>query len=394
MSRHLFAVPAAALMTVAALSPALAAPAISPAVTAVMGTQAELHKIADRVDDGAGFGGVYVDAPSRTLTVYWKGEAPATLRAEAATAQARGLTVKVLPARFTRAELRAESERLIKADASLSSVGPKYDGSGLVAKGSRPATLASNVPVEVRPADQWKASATRLRDDRPFKGGGYVDAWENGERQWSCTTGFAVVDNSTSEVKGLTAAHCGVPGTVYTNHNGLVGTVTAITDVHDGGLITNTGDGDAFAAKVWVGDSILGPNQHQLDVVGASATLAGDVLCNSGALSGTICGIRAESTGNWIRWGGGYLQNMVVAQQVDGYSAGGFGDSGGPVFSVTPDNRLTARGTMTAISISQQDIRQCGGVPSSDERLCSQYFIYPDITFTTASLNVRIKTVS
>src|SRR5687768_1367390 len=45
--------------------------AITPEVKALMATQDKLHKIADRFDRGNGFGGLSVDAGSKTLNVYW-----------------------------------------------------------------------------------------------------------------------------------------------------------------------------------------------------------------------------------------------------------------------------------------------------------------------------------
>ena len=82
--------------------------AITPEVKALMATQDKLHKIADRFDRGNGFGGLSVDAGSKTLNVYWKGKAPAKVTAAAAVAKAQGLVVKIHPAKYSQEELKAD----------------------------------------------------------------------------------------------------------------------------------------------------------------------------------------------------------------------------------------------------------------------------------------------
>ncbi|MFD5826595.1 hypothetical protein [Lentzea sp. NPDC060358] len=376
--------------------------ALTPEVKALMATQDRLHKIAEKVERGNGFSGFYVDAGSGTLNVYWKGKASAKVSSAAAVAKAQGLTVKVHDAKYSQAELNAEAARLVKTG-SVQSVAAKYDGSGLKVKQAATGFSAKSAPqssvaVEVE-SGEVELAASRLFDSAPYKGGAYIENYFNGVFDGSCTSGFAVVSNATGRDKLLTAAHCGEVGSYYTTGNGegdVIGAVETRSVASDSEIVNATGQ-----ARVWIGDSIQTEldtgraNQYGLDVIGSSATIAGDWLCDSGSFSGTICEIRATQTGLTICLTGfGCVNNSVEAVHQGGYSAGGNGDSGGPVFSVQqPGDRLVARGTLTAISIAATDLRQCSGVPAGNGRRCSQRIIYPDIVAQLADHNVRIKTI-
>ncbi len=375
--------------------------AFTPEVKALMATQDKLHKIAERVERGNGFSGFHVDAGSKTLNVYWKGKAPSKVGAAAAVAKAQGLTVKVHSAKYSQAELKAEAARLVKSNGSIQSIAAKYDGSGLAVKQaaagfSAQSALQSSVAVEVE-AGEVELAASRLVDSAPYKGGAYIENYSGGVVQGSCSSGFAAISNSTGADKLLTAAHCGDSGSYFTNGNlDFIGSVESRSVASDSEIINATGQ-----PRVWIGDSIQTElsqptaNQYGLDVVGATATLPGDWLCDSGSFSGTICDIRAVQTGLTICLSDfGCVNNSVEAVHQGGYSAGGNGDSGGPVFSVQPGDKLVARGTLTAISIAAADLRQCSGVPAENGRRCSQRIIYPDITAQMADHNIRIKTIS
>ncbi len=365
--------------------------------TALMSVQDELHKIAKIVGKGNGFSGFYVDAAAKTLNVHWKGKPPAKVGAAAAVAKAQGLIVKVHPAKYSRAELDAEAARLL-ATGSIQGIGAKHDGSGL--RVTRKVGLSAQAAVPVRstvPIDletgTAELAASRYRDTSPYKGGGFISYETDGRPQGACSTGFAVIDNASNRDGLLTAVHCGWLGTRYHNGAGqLVGEVGNVTYQSDAAII--------FAAaepKVWIGDSIRNEaNQYGLDVVGAAETLPGDFVCTSGAFSGTICDIRVTETGlNHDFPGWGLFFGLAEAVHTGGYSAGGNGDSGGPVFSVRqPGDKLVARGTLTAFSTRSSDIRQCSGVPAEHGRKCSQRILFPDITDQLRNMNAKIKTIS
>ncbi|MFD9703884.1 hypothetical protein [Lentzea sp. NPDC059081] len=393
----------AALLATAAPSLAQAATgpsAITPEVKALMATQDKLHKIAERVERGNGFGGLYVDAGTKTLNVYWKGKAPAKVTSTAAAAKVQGLTVQVHSAKYSQAELKAEAARLARTG-SVQSVAAKYDGSGLTVKQassgfSAKSAVQSSVAVEVE-SGEVALAASRFFDSAPYKGGAYIENYSGGAVQGACTSGFAVVNNATGADKILTAAHCGNLGSYYTTGNlDFIGSVETRSVASDSEIIGATGQ-----PRVWIGDSIQTEletgraNQYGLDVIGSSATIAGDWLCDSGSYSGTICEIRATQTGLTICLTNfGCVNNSVEAVHQGGYSAGGNGDSGGPIFSVQqPGDRLVARGTLTAISVAASDLRQCSGVPAENGRRCSQRIIFPDIVAQLADHNVRIKTI-
>ncbi|MGW6933305.1 hypothetical protein ACWGE0_24835 [Lentzea sp. NPDC054927] len=375
--------------------------AITPEVKALMTTQDKLHKIADRFERGNGFGGLFVDAGSKTLNVYWKGKAPAKVTAAAAVAKAQGLTVKVHSARYSQAELKAEASRIVKSNPAIQSIAAKYDGSGLAVKQaatgfSAKSAVPSSVAVEVE-TGAVELAASRLVDSSPYKGGAYIVNRRDGVAQGSCSSGYTVVDNATGADKLLTAAHCGALGTSYTNGAGEpVGQITSRSVASDSEIISLVGTGTG-QARVWIGDSIqTESNQYGLDVIGSSATIAGDWLCDSGSYSGTICDIRAMNVGLTVCLTNfGCVNNSVEALHQGGYSAGGNGDSGGPIFSVQqPGDKLVARGTLTAISVAAADLRQCSGVPAGNGRQCSQRIIFPDVTAQMADHNFRIKTIA
>ncbi|SDG78882.1 hypothetical protein SAMN05216553_111248 [Lentzea fradiae] len=393
---------ALATVTAALLVPATPALAqqnnpIPAGVIALMETQNDLHRIADKIEKSGGFSGFHVDAGTKTLNVHWKGKAPATVDAAATAAKAQGLTVKVHQAKYSKAELDAEATRLVKTGA-FQAVAAKHDGSGLTVTGKSGAartTAQSTVAVQTQ-SGGWELAASRLSDTAPFKGGAYVENYVTGQPQGACTTGFAMISNATNAPKLLTAAHCGDLGSGYsTGSEDPVGYVESRSVPSDSAIIHVTG----AQPKVWIGDSVQTEltqptaNQYGLDVIGATTTLPGDWLCTSGAFSGTICEIQAVTTGMTVCFTPTEcVYNLVEALHRGGYSAGGNGDSGGPVFSAHPGDQLMARGTLTAISTNPADVRQCSGVPAGNGRQCSQRIVFPDITTQTAQHGVRVMT--
>ncbi|MFS8102051.1 S1 family peptidase [Lentzea alba] len=370
----------------------------TPEVNALMATQDKLHKIAEKVGSGNGFAGVYVDAGSNTLNVYWKGKAPAKVNAAALTARAQGVNIKVHQAKYSQAELKAEATRLAKDNASIAGVAAKYDGSGILVQQSGGMTARSAIqsafPLDVQAADIAPARSRAL-DEPPFKGGAHIENWVGREYQGACSSGFGVRHNDSGATKLLTAAHCGDLGTMFTAGSArLVGYV----DSRSVGLDTETIPTQT-TPNVWIGDSIQaemsgGPrHQYGLPVVAGARTYPGEWLCTSGAYSGTVCEIRAEQTGLTINITGfGLVHDTVMAFHHGGGAGGGNGDSGGPVFSAV-DQRLTARGTLSAISIADEDLRACYGVPSGrDGRKCSARIFFPDIVPQMAYHNVQLLT--
>jgi len=396
---------AATAALLASTTSAIAAPtgpsALTPEVNALMKTQDQLRKIAERVDRGGGFAGIYLDAGSKTVQVYWKGQVPAKVHATALTARAQGFTVKVHPAKYSEAELKAEAARLAKENKSITGVGAKFDGSGIVVQQaggvSTMSTIQSAFPLDVEASQVELAAASRLFDEAPFKGGAYIENYTGSTFQGSCSSGFAVTSNSTGADKMLTAAHCGDSGSHF--ETGL-GTNVGAVETRSVSWDTEALATSSAQPYSWIGDSIQNETtgspvvQYGLPVVGAARTFAGEWLCTSGAFSGAVCQIRADQVGMTITINGfGTIFDTVMAYHYGGGAAGGNGDSGGPVFSAV-DQRLTARGTLSAISIASDDLRTCYGVPAGGGRQCSARIFFPDIVPQMAVHNVSMKTAS
>uniref|UniRef100_UPI001B8D32C1 hypothetical protein n=1 Tax=Allorhizocola rhizosphaerae TaxID=1872709 RepID=UPI001B8D32C1 len=132
---------AVALLLVA--TPAASAASDKPAASAAarhseqagppgFATWAEVYALQDRLNATAqrilqagdpGNPSIVADPLRRALLVYWKGDVPPAVRAEAAAA---GVPVRFLPAAYTLRELTAEAQRLV-GDGRVVEAAPKAD---------------------------------------------------------------------------------------------------------------------------------------------------------------------------------------------------------------------------------------------------------------------------
>ncbi|MFC5186929.1 chymotrypsin family serine protease [Actinomadura harenae] len=308
-----------------------------------------------------GFAGIALQPKS--VELWWKGKLPAAV--SKAVGQARGVAaVEVKPARYSQAELKAAASGLIAdmkkdPDYPINQVAGSLKGDGLVLttrdKGrglaARPTTLGG-VPVTY--VDGGAPSLNgRLDDDGEYAGGGAIlnDDFP-GEPKKMCTAGWGVIDTWGNSYL-LTAGHCGRPGGGW--HNGQwstpgtgkwVGRATQEHVGHDLLLINAPSTG-----RIWDGSRWGDFTKH---VVGWDWAYAYEWVCQSGATSGAVCGIQNTENFTYAEWfnaddygNRGFFYDLIVARRVGGGPASRDGDSGGPVFSVSGDYDVVAKGTVT-----------------------------------------------
>ncbi|MFC6023075.1 hypothetical protein ACFP2T_43855 [Plantactinospora solaniradicis] len=401
-------------------------PGMTPELLAAMRAQEELNRLTDTIRTLAAKGatasgdvaGMVVEPERNTLRLYWHGTMPAAITAEIGRARSAGITVVVQSAPYTEAELRRETERLVRlplhsgkpSNQRVMAAMPKPDGSGIkVSIGGLPAgtstesalrsvpALASEFPLTVDVTSRL-APASRWYDWEPYYGGGYMERTAGG----SCSNAFGVTGLNGAATYLLSAAHCG-PGEWRTGAvdfgNGpewnTFGSTIATRDLaHDGHAIHTPLGSDA---AVYHGPPV-NPNNNDLGatsgirVGGASRNTIGNLVCTSGSYTGTVCGIRVAATGISYRFeppehGVGVMTNMVNAQ-LPGVSVAGNGDSGGPVYAIrTTDQRAIARGVISAIDLELQE--PCTGYVYPG-RQCSSSVFYGEVADIMNTIGVRI----
>jgi hypothetical protein len=332
--------------------------------------QQQLNAAADRVvaANGDGFAGIVAAPENRELRVYWAGQVPA-----AVTGLAKGVSIKFLPARYSQKTLQGEASRLIQ-QAGVSAVAAKPDGSGLTVASrdvARRQALSSSVPLEQTSAEP--APATRGNDFAPYWGGA---------RWGGCSTGFAVWQGGVTKM--LSAGHCGSNGqAAYDGGGDFMGYVEGDDNSRDRLLVNARSAGRVYDGGVGVGE-------FSKPVIAAAHSYPGNWVCNSGAYSGALCGIQVKYTNATVNIG--YLvYETVWAEQVDHIAPVGNGDSGGPVFDLTPDYSQTiAKGTNTAIDLATG--APCRGTPAGPGRSCAWRFFYVDVVNSLNAYGAAIVT--
>lgn len=347
----------------------------------------ELYDVATQVP-GSGF--VSIAFAADGLILHWKGNVPASVLAVVRAARPDGV-VRVRSARFSMAELdgaiaRIESAaRKAGAVADIQSIGARGDGSGIVvermpadtfrrvqARGARlgrasvvraeDAVDAARVttPVEIRTAGELAVAQSRIDDVSPFNGG---VRFRNFDAHQECTTGFGVVRGGQTYL--LSAAHCAsYPDSLYDGEIGQpsfspMNTVYQEDWDKDIMLINARGFYRMF-------DGSPTTSNYKL-VRGWGYRATGELLCHSGATSGTVCGLRTtdivngsyrvtDSDGDTF-----YVHGMNTAVQVNGMTAARGGDSGGPVFSLLGSG-VRAKGVVSGSSGSTLIFQDWGEV--------------------------------
>ncbi|MET8281465.1 hypothetical protein [Micromonospora sp. NPDC005174] len=321
----------------------------------------------------SGFAGIVADPATRHLQVYWKGEPPARLVANARATVA----TTVLPAAYSQRELMAAADKLrATAGDKITTVGPRADGAGLLVgtqSGLLGATALAGVPVTVQ-TGVAAAPATRWDDSPPWWGGA---AWRNTSTGGGCSTGFGVFAGGVSRV--LSAAHCANLNVVAADPTGqTIGTVISRNVSSDTLLISGSGGGRVFNNSTDAAGAVVSEFSNQ--VIGAQASQVGNWVCSSGAYSGTRCSIQVKARNLCINVRDfGTVCGQVQAENTTHTNGVGQGDSGGPVEIVNAANTLQvwATGTNTAIDDTNTTTACTGYVNAG--RVCAWRFYYEDI---------------
>jgi hypothetical protein len=380
----------------------------------VWANQARLVQAADDVrgvmeSRDASFAGVAIDPEADAMTVYLHGSPDARSSAQLQKLRGQGFRLTVGQAPYSRATLDAARERVLAQQGSLGIVGAgiNEDGTGLAvgthvadtgtgAKAGGTATRGvgaagpaasvvpqvflanvAGVPVTVT-QEQVAPTAgnTRLDDGSPFKGGARLVGPGLKGKTVDCTSSFAVKD-SANKTYLVTAGHCFAQGPTKYITGGTDLTLTGVVGSVSWNGLTSGKKIDAELIRTdaagYVYDGAYNDgNGYNKPVAGSSNTVVGMHVCVSGSFSGVACNAKVTSRGYAYQAEG--LPYPVVGDMIgatDGKAIAGEGDSGSPVFTVTPaDNyrRDTVVGILSAGNawLFNWGVVGCKGVTTTD----------------------------
>ena len=316
-----------------------------------LSTAAHDVRVAIEAGHPHGFAGMALEESA--VVVWWKGAVPDAVKKAIDAARAT-VPVEVRSARHSQAELKRASATIlesIKANPGgpFHAVATRADGSGLTVERTPDATTADasslpevDVPVRVVRGEPRKLTS-RLSDTSPYWGGARL----NNPSQ--CTSAFGVRVGGVSYL--LTAGHCGKMGSPFWNGDWtrFIGSTSHERDDHDL-LMIRPNAGTSAGSRIY--DGGVGAGEIDKAVAGWQHVTPGEWLCTSGSFSGAICGHRASNNFTvaycdfdaYRVWG--CFNDLVDA--FNGPRALQPGDSGGPVFSLAPDNKVWAKGVISA----------------------------------------------
>ncbi|MER6915014.1 peptidase [Streptomyces sp. NPDC000594] len=343
---------------------------------------------------GGGYGGLITAPKKSAITLYWKGTVPAPVRQ--AMRSDRRVTVKVAPAPYTRHQLMTARDRVFKQQSELpgrlTGIGPSPDGKGLligmapergkntlarkapaaVARGvaditggiavvkveaSSPESAVGKAPLaKALLADKrMEAFAVGRNGQQAYGGAAWV--YKDSAGTHFCTTGFAVQYTASPGTQRMSsAAHCGTPngpahspeyptsrpfGRMHTHHyNRDISIMNA----------AQAGANNFFQPSIWLGPWRGQPSgQSRKAVADLGNNHVGQYVCSSGAISGSLCGIRIVATDQIIPVDGpAIVYNGVKVAEDHGLAIWGSGDSGGPIVGYLDSRSVHANGIISA----------------------------------------------
>ncbi|WP_331727665.1 S1 family peptidase [Streptomyces sp. NBC_00158] len=342
-------------------------------------------------DQNSGYAGTWMDAPNNNLTIYWKGDFTGPVATAVTEIRKGGVQIVVKPAKFTQKQL-LEAARRVSADPDSRAAGvvrvmPLYDGSGLEIATARADAKALVTPqhsgsdrarqvagVDVKPISVDRHVPYARENDSGAMFGGAVVRSSNA----ICSSGFSLVWPSIGKRYLVTAKHCGTVGSYWANGQNIgIGKAEGATpDAQDGLFINVTSSGNA----IYDGPGANRAGQFSKMVSAVSPNTPGEMVCTSGAITGAMCGIRVRGRVENAVGADGKTYNVWVGEQVNGYTAAGQGDSGGPVFSTGNGSEVVALGIIHGGSGN----RTCSS-PYSGTYRCSSDIQFTDINDVVAT---------
>jgi len=360
--------------------------------------QEPLSAAANRLYDAAsaggaqGYAGITVDVEGQGVNLFWKGDPPQAV-VTALAAERKSVRVRSLSALHAKAELLEdvtqivadESARNVPREKRAHALSISPDGSGITV------TVEARDAAEEARRSQRNVIVTNVASDsvHPLTRQNDSPPWWSGARIYvgggGCTTGFGVYSGSAQWM--ITAAHCASQGsTAYDGAYDLMGSVGTVIPGIDTELInlSSPNVGGYMYDGAW-----NDPNSYAKPVVGRAANFVGEYVCTSGSYSGVQCDLQINADNESRVINGVNVRSLIRAARTDGSFGAGTGDSGGPVFSVSPSDgyaNVTARG---GISLGEGSPVSCtAGVAGT----CYNQIIYMPISVIVNTFGVSLMT--
>jgi hypothetical protein len=158
-----------------------------------------------------------------------------------------------------------------------------------------------------------------------------------------CTAGFSVVRRSNGAHASVTAGHCGDVGTDWYSGSNYYGTTIVRTNYpdYDQSLLS----GSAYGPKIWTDGP--GDTEDVRTVKGGADPAVGTLICQSGSISTSLCGITVQSTSATFCDADG-CTTYVIRGTKGGQIVIRSGDSGGPMYTKPAADSATIRGIAIA----------------------------------------------
>ncbi|MFK0249710.1 hypothetical protein ACIQUM_33845 [Amycolatopsis azurea] len=303
-----------------------------------------------------------VDPERGTAVVYWHGKTPEEIRQHARSAGlAEAISYVEVP--YSLKELTSEARRISVEYPYVVSAGPSANYQSIDvrvddAKISLDAVkVQSSIPLNIiRSGGGGFVPLARHHDGQPYSGGTWITNFDTG---YACSTGFSMT-TSIGQQAISTAEHCREPGTGSAwgdpGLNDVYGYESRSDIATDSMLLL--GQGITYGPVVYNGGWTSGSGYY---VKGWSDPFLGDVTCDSGGLSGEVCGARVNATDTFIDGTGpGYITDDSGAHD---YGSAGEGDSGGPNYNFGTGGVIAA-GEIVAGLLSSEVKCSPGAVPA------------------------------
>lgn len=291
---------------------------------------------------------------------------------------------------FVRADLIEAAEAVIGthvAGLPVMEAGPSNDSSTLeihlegnpaATRTLRAPSVLEGFPVDVTIGERPVAVSRNSDPNQPHWGGAKMSR-PNPDAPTTqiigCSTGFAVGFNTAAGVQTsmITADHCGPTNsqwrTGFSLTSVLLGTMRDTSAT--GTDIKRISGARSFGPVVYWGPA---GSSDGLPIRGATTAVLNDVICYSGARSGSVCSNRITSLNRSVCYSlSECYRNHVFTDQTGNVPAAGQGDSGGPAIASRNNGQAFAQGIISGI---QDATTRCTG---EGNRLCSTRVIFAPV---------------